>query len=116
MKIAMIIVSSLLALAALASAAGKLRKSPQVIETMTHVGVAETQVPLLAWLEIAGGVGLLAGLALKDVGRLAAAGLVVYFAGAVVAHLRIKDKVAAFAPALFLFLISVAALVLQVGR
>jgi hypothetical protein len=53
----MIIVSSLLALAAFASASAKLRKSPQIIEGMTHVGVKESQVPLLALLEIAGGVG-----------------------------------------------------------
>jgi hypothetical protein len=54
MKLAMIIVSSLLALAAFASASAKLRKSSQIIEGMTHVGVKESQVPLLALLEIAG--------------------------------------------------------------
>jgi len=116
MKIAMIIVSSLLALAAVASASGKLRKSPQVIGTLTRVGVKESQMPLLALLEIAGGAGLLVGFAVKDVGRLAAAGLVLYFAGAVAAHLRVKDSVALYAPAAFLLALSVAALVVQVGR
>jgi hypothetical protein len=115
-KIAMIIVSSLLTLAAFASAGAKLSKSPQVIEGLTHVGVKENQVPLLALLEIAGGVGLLVGFALKDLGRLAAVGLVLYFAGAVVAHLRIKDNVATLAPAFVLFAISVGTLVLQIGR
>jgi hypothetical protein len=116
MKIAMIIVSSLLTLAAFVSAGGKLRKSPQVIGGMTHVGVKESQVPLLALMEIAGGVGLLVGFAVTDLGRLAGAGLVLYFAGAVVAHLRIKDNVATLAPALSLFAISVATLVLQISR
>jgi hypothetical protein len=43
-------------------------------------------------------------------------GLVLYFAGAVVAHLRIKDNVATLAPAFVLFAISVGTLVLQIGR
>jgi len=116
MKIAMIIVSSVLALAALASASGKLRKSPPVIETMTRVGVKENQVPLLALVEIVGAAGLLVGFAVKDLGRLAAAGFVLYFLGAVISHLRVKDKVATFAPALFLTLVSAGALVLQLAR
>ncbi len=61
-------------------------------------------------------MGLLVGFAVKDLGRLAAAGLVLYFAGAVVAHLRIKDNFATFAPAFFLFAISIGTLVLQIGR
>jgi uncharacterized membrane protein YphA (DoxX/SURF4 family) len=116
MKIAMIIVSSLLTLLAVASASVKLRKSPQVVQDMTHVGVRENQIPLLALVEIAGGVGLLVGFATKDLGRLAAAGLVLYFAGAIVAHLRIKDNFKTLAPALFLFFVSVGTLVLQIQR
>jgi uncharacterized membrane protein YphA (DoxX/SURF4 family) len=63
MRIAMIIVSVVLALIVLASGAGKLRKSPQVMDGMKHVGVKESQVPILAVLEIAGGLGLLIGVA-----------------------------------------------------
>ena len=37
-------------------------------------------------------------------------------AGAVVAHLRIKDTIATLAPAFLLLIISVAALALQIGR
>jgi hypothetical protein len=39
----------------------------------------------------AGAVGLLAGFAVPRLGVLAAAGLVVYFLGALVAHLRVRD-------------------------
>ena len=116
MKIAMIIVSSFLTVAALASASAKLRKVPAVVEGMTHVGVEENQIPLLALLEIAGGVGLLIGFATSLLGRLAAAGLVLYFLGAVVAHLRVKDRVKVFAPAALLFVVSVATLILEVAR
>ncbi len=116
MKIAMIIVTSVLTLAAFASAAAKLRKVPSVVEGMTHVGVKENQIPMLALVEIAGGIGLLVGFATLLLGRLAAAGLVLYFLGAVVAHLRIKDGVKVFAPAAFLLAISVATLVLEITR
>lgn len=116
MRIAMIIFSSLLTLAVFASGAMKLRKSPQVIEGMTHVGVKESQVPLLGLIEIAGGAGLLIGFATVTLGRLAAAGLVLYFLGAMIAHLRIKDSVKIFAPAAFLLIVSVVTFVLQVNR
>jgi uncharacterized membrane protein YphA (DoxX/SURF4 family) len=116
MKIAMIITTSFLTLAALVSASGKLRKMPTVVEVMTHVGVRENQIPLLALIEIAGGVGLLIGFATSLLGRLAAGGLVLYFLGAVIAHLRVKDSVKDYAPAIFLFAVSVATLVLQIGR
>jgi uncharacterized membrane protein YphA (DoxX/SURF4 family) len=116
MRIAMIIVSSLLTLAVFASGAMKLRKSPQVIEGMTHVGVKESQVPLLGVIEIAGGAGLLIGFATVTLGQLAAAGLVLYFLGAVIAHLRIKDSVKIFAPAAFLLVVSIVTFVLQVKR
>lgn len=116
MKIAMIIITSFLALMALVSASVKLSKKPAVVEGMTHVGVKENQVPLLAVLEIAGGVGLLIGFATSLLGRAAAAGLVLYFLGAVIAHLRVKDSVKIFAPAAFLLIVSAATLVLQIAR
>ena len=116
MKIALIIVSSLLAVVVVASASAKLRKVPAVIETMDHVGVDSAQVPRLALLEIAGGAGLLIGLANALIGRLAAAGLVLYFLGAVSAHLRVKDRVQEMAPAVVLFLVAVATLVVQIHR
>jgi uncharacterized membrane protein YphA (DoxX/SURF4 family) len=116
MKIAMIITTSFLTLMVLVSAAGKLRKMPSVVEVMTHVGVKENQIPLLALIEIAGGVGLLIGFATSLLGRLAAGGLVLYFLGAVIAHLRVKDSVKDYAPAAFLFAVSVLTLVLQIER
>ena len=116
MNIAMIIVTSFLTLAAFVSATGKLRKMPDVVATMIHVGVKENQIPILALLEIAGGIGLLIGFATSLLGRLAAAGLVVYFLGAIIAHLRIKDAAKDVAPAALLLVVSVATLVLQIQR
>jgi len=116
MKTANIIVTVILALAALASASGKLRKSPPVVETLTRVGVKANQIPVLAVLEILGAAGILIGLGVQALGIAAAAGLVLYFLGAVVAHLKVKDPAAALAPALGLSVVAIATLILQIGR
>jgi uncharacterized membrane protein YphA (DoxX/SURF4 family) len=96
------IMAVVLAAIAIVSAMGKLRKMPQVIESMTHVGVKPNQIPLLAYLEIAGALGLLIGIAYPLLALVSAGALMLYFLGAVVAHLRMKDKFKDFAPALFL--------------
>ncbi|RJQ71978.1 DoxX family protein [Pseudonocardiaceae bacterium YIM PH 21723] len=46
----------------------------------------------LGALLAAGSVGLLAGLAVPIIGLLAAGGLVLYFLGALVAHVRVGDR------------------------
>ena len=97
-----------LAFASLMSAVGKLRKMPQVMESMAHVGVKPDQIRILAFLEIAGGLGLVVGFAVPILGVAAAIGLALYFIGAVVAHLRLGDKFSLFAPAAFLAVIAVA--------
>ncbi len=116
MKIAMTICSLVLALMVLVSGAAKLKKSPQIVEGMAHVGVRESQLPILATLEILGGVGLAVGFGLKLVGQLAAVGVALYFVGALIAHLRKRDGLALFAPAFFLFVLAVVTVGLQIGR
>ncbi|MET7419905.1 DoxX family protein [Dactylosporangium sp. NPDC005555] len=49
-------------------------------------------VPVLGALLAAGSLGLLAGFAVPVVGTIAAAGLVLYFIGALVAHLRVGSR------------------------
>ncbi len=106
MQIVSVVMSVLLAIVAWVSAVGKLQKKPQIMDTMAHVGVKPNQIPVLAYLEIAGGLGLLVGLAYSSIGALASAGLSLYFLGAVVAHLKKKDGAALFGPALFLALLN----------
>jgi hypothetical protein len=109
--VAAAIVSALLALAAIGSGFGKLTKQPKVVESLTGIGVPMTWFPRLAAAEIAGGVGLLAGLKLAPLGIAAAIGLVAYFVGAVASHVRAKDK--NIAPPAALGALAVAALVLR---
>jgi len=62
-----------------------------VITTLTRLGVTPATVPGLAMLELLGAIGLVAGLAVPAVGVAAAAGLALYFLGAVAYHRRAGD-------------------------
>ena len=67
---------------------------------------------MLSVAEIAGSAGLVAGLFWWPIGVAAAVGVVLYFLGAVGAHLRVKDTANLIAPAVIL-VAAVAALVLR---
>lgn len=56
------------------------------------VGVPHSWMLPLGALLGAGSAGLLAGIALPPVGVVAASGLVLYFVGALVAHVRVHDR------------------------
>ena len=112
MFIATLIASVLLAVALTVSAIGKLTRNPSVIPMLEQVGVPTDKIPWLAYLEILGALGLLAGLVVWPIGVAAAVGVIAYFIGAVTAHLRAKDK--QFAPAAGLAVFAVVVLVLRV--
>jgi hypothetical protein len=111
MHIALIVVSILLALVLLGSAGAKLAKSAQVVESMSTVGVPLSALPFLAAAEIAGAVGLIVGLYWWPIGVAAAIGVVLYFVGAVISHLR-ADDAKNVAPAAVLGLVAIGELVL----
>jgi hypothetical protein len=112
MFVATAIVSGILALVLTSSAVAKVTRQPAVVKGMTAVGVPEARVPLLAIPLFAGAVGLVVGLWIEPIGIAAAACLVLYFALAVGAHLRVKDP--NFAPPAALGLFAVAALTLRI--
>src|SRR3954469_20134342 len=64
-------------------------------------GIPRRFVPVLGGLLTAGTLGLLAGFAVPPVGLLAAGGLVLYFVGALIAHLRVGSR-KLVGPAVFL--------------
>ena len=107
-----VVVTALLAAGALASAAMKLQKKEEIVVSIRdHLGMSLTVLPKLAALEIAGAIGSLVGLAVPALGVAACSGLVLYFLGAVGAHVRAGDTKNASRPAPFLLLAG-AALVL----
>ncbi|MFF3956486.1 DoxX family protein [Streptomyces sp. NPDC001890] len=113
MFIGYVVVAALLALGLSASAFMTFTRNPQVAGSVTKLGVPDSWLPWLATAKAAGALGLLGGLVLPPLGMAAAVGLVLYFVGAVIAHLRAKDY--AVAPAVVLTLLSVAALVLRIA-
>jgi hypothetical protein len=76
--------------------------------------IPRSWVPVLGSLLAAGAVGLVAGFAVPPLGVLAAAGLVLYFVGAIVAHLRVGSR-RLVGPVVFLAT-EVAALVVSLTR
>ena len=116
MTISLIIFGALLAFAAIGSAISKLVKVPDVMTAMASVGVKPNQVPFLALLEIAGGVGVIVGIWKPALGTLASICLIGYFAGALVSHMKKKHKVADFGAALGIFIIAIITTYLQLQR
>ena len=113
MGIALIVLATLMGLAATGSAVQKLRRDPKVLESMHSVGVRDSQVPILAGLELLGAAGLIVGIWFAPIGLAAAVGLALYFLGAVVAHVRVKASAKESAPAILLMLIAIATAVLE---
>jgi len=112
--IAYLVVTIVLATIVVFSAVGKLRRDPRIVQGIHEVvGVPMKYFPLLAMCELAGAVGLVLGIWWPPLGVAAAIGLVIYFAGAVVSHLRVGD-VKGIGPAAFLLTMSAAALALRI--
>jgi len=111
MFITTVVVSVLLSALLFVSAAGKLARQERQLVTMRRVGFPEDKLWLLAAAEIAGGVGLVAGLSWWPIGVAAAIGVIAYFLGAIASHLRVHDRNVT-APAVPL-LFAVVALVLR---
>src|SRR5215207_641678 len=85
-----------------------------LIENMTRVGVPRRALIPLAILKIAGALGLLIGIGVPPLGVAAATGLVLFFIGAMTAHIRVHDYTSLPFPGVFL-LLAAASLVLRVA-
>jgi hypothetical protein len=106
-----VIISVAYALMLLFSASMKLRGEERSIAVITGVGAPRSWIPWLAAAELAGAVGLLIGLGVAGLGIAAAIGLVLYFIGAVGAHLRVGDR--AISGAGVMLVLAIASLVLR---
>jgi uncharacterized membrane protein YphA (DoxX/SURF4 family) len=114
MVIAYLATTIVLASIVLFSGIGKLRHDPRIVKVIHEVvGVPMKYLPLLAACEFAGVVGLVLGIWWPPLGAAAALGLVVYFVGAVVSHLRVGDA-QGVGPAVFLLMVSAGALVMRI--
>lgn len=116
MTIALIILGTLLCAAVTVSAVGKLRGMPPVVQSLTHVGLTLPQIRVLGIVMLLGVLGIVVGIWIPILGVLASLGLVLYFAGGVIAHLRVKDPMKDAAPALGFAVLSLIVLILELMR
>ena len=114
MHLAYLVVTILFALMVTLSGTGKIRRDPRQVKTIHEiVGVPLRYLPLLAACEFAGALGLVAGIWWPLLGLAAGIGLVLYFLGASVAHVRAGDA-KGVGPAAFMLVFAAAALTLRV--
>ena len=88
MFIAYIAVTVLTAAANLFSAGADFVRYKQVAVNMARAGVPESWMTMLGILKAAGALGLLIGVVIPPIGIAAAAGLILFFVGAIITHLR----------------------------
>jgi hypothetical protein len=85
----------------------------QSLAIRDHLGVKPVQWRMIGLLELAGVVGVLAGLAWAPIGVAAAVGLALLVLGAIVFHVRASDSVADTIPAVIGLGLAVATAILQ---
>lgn len=114
MFFAYVVLAIMLILVLVNSARGKLTRDEKIVSGLAALRVPDGWLPKLAALEIAGAVGLATGFLYLPLGVAAAVGILLYFLGATVAHLRVKDFKPALVPAV-LALVAALALVYGTG-
>ena len=92
MHILYLVITVAFALMVTYSGVGKMRRDPLPVRVVHEtIGLPLKYFPLLAACEFAGAVGLVAGIWWPPIGIAAGIGLVLYFVGAIVSHLRVGD-------------------------
>jgi uncharacterized membrane protein YphA (DoxX/SURF4 family) len=114
MHTAYLVITPFFAILVVFSGLGKIRGDPRIVKVIHEtVGVPMKYLPLLAACEFAGALGLVLGVWWPPLGVVAGIGLVLYFAGAVVSHLRVGD-LKGIGPATFMLVVAGAVLALRV--
>jgi hypothetical protein len=115
MHITYLAITLLFALMVTYSGVGKIRRDPLPVRVVHEtIGLPLKYFPLLAACEFAGAVGLVSGIWLPPIGIAAGIGLVLYFVGAIVSHLRVGD-IKGLGSAAFMLLLAAGALALRAG-
>jgi hypothetical protein len=113
MFIAYVVVTLLAAAANIFSATLDFIRYKQVLINMARAGVSESWITMLGILKAAGAIGLLVGIGVPLIGTVAAVGLILFFVGAIITHLRAHDY--SFGLAVVFLLLAIAALVLRLA-
>lgn len=92
MYVAYVVLTVVAALAAAAGAWMNFTHHPIPVAAAKQVQVPQSWMVPLGTLQGAGALGLTIGFVVPPIGLAAATGLVLYFIGAVIAHLRVGDR------------------------
>jgi hypothetical protein len=109
---AYIIVTLLAAAANIYAATNDFTRPQWLLANMTKLGVRELWLTKLGLLKAAGALGVLVGIRVPLIGVAAAVGLILFFVGAIITHLRARDYYSLGTPVGFL-LLAIAALTLE---
>ena len=90
MLTAYVVVTVLAAAANIFSATCDFVRYKQVSIAMANAGVPESWMTMLGILKAAGALGLLVGIGVPLIGTAAAVGLILFFVGAIITHLRAR--------------------------
>lgn len=93
---------AVLLLACVVTAVADITRHPAVTEQLHHLGIAPGLGPWLGASKIALAAGVVAGVWSRTVAVVVGVLVVVYFAGAIAAHVRVRDRFGRLAPALVL--------------
>lgn len=99
MNIAYIATAVLISAILVFTARNQLVREKEVTASLTRLGVPDRMFAVLATLQLLGAAGLLIGIFFRPLGIAAAIGVVLFFLGAVIAHLRANDAKGAPIPA-----------------
>lgn len=113
MFIVTVVLAVLLALAFGAGGGQKVAGVKSAMDSADHVRFSHNAYKGIGALELLAAVGLLVGLAVWPLGVAAGAGLVLLMIGAIITHIRVGDKIAQFAPALVLGVLSLVEVIVR---
>jgi predicted membrane channel-forming protein YqfA (hemolysin III family) len=109
------IISVLLAIICVGSSVADLKKLQPIVDSLNRLDVPLQLRPLLPVFKTLGAAGILLGLKAKGLGVAAAFGLVLYFVGAVVFHMRAKESPKESIPAFVILILALVTFALRLS-
>lgn len=104
MQIVVNVLGGFLIVVCVVSALGDFARVPSLVETMNRLGVSIKMLPVLGLIKMLGAVGVGIGFAQSTFAIAMGVALSLYFAGAVVAHTRVRDPFRESAAAYFILI------------
>jgi hypothetical protein len=102
-----VIVGIIVSVMCLGSSLADFKKNPQIVESLTRLGVDPEKMSILGIIKVIGVTGVIVGFWVTVIGVIAGVGLALYFTVAIGFHVRAKDGAKNTFPAFLLFILAV---------